>query len=219
MFRTYRVAMAAACTAALTACAGPAPVAAPTPAPAPSSVSPAPEPSATSSPAPPRTPTAAPATSGPKLVAADVSTLKNYEIGIGVPVEISSSLDAGKGYLLTSHPDGTVDFAGTKGSESARMIMKAAKVRKRTEDTRNTVVVMAAPAAGGSGADQCVTDTRKGVLRMRDCVPGDKEQAWVLAPEGDFGNFVLRGAHTETWVDEGKIADEGWPVFTTELAP
>ncbi|MET3424663.1 serine/threonine protein kinase [Actinoplanes tereljensis] len=167
------------------------------------------------SPSPPSP--AAPTTAGPKLVDANVSALKSYAIDLGVPVVITTSLDAGAEYHLDAHPDGTVDFTGTAVTETTRMTLKPAKVRKRTNDNQNHVIIVASPAAGTSGPESCVTDERKGILRMQPCRPGDVTQSWHLIPAGDSGLFELTGAHTAVQVDRGQIVEDGgWAAFQTE---
>ena len=109
-----------------------------------------------------------------------------------------------------------MNFAGTAVTDSTRMTLRPAKVRKRTEENRNRVIIVASPVAAGSGPESCVTDERKGVLRMRPCRPGDAEQSWRLVPAGDSGLFELFGAHTAPRVDEGKLVEEGgWSAFQT----
>jgi predicted small lipoprotein YifL len=217
MPRTSRSMMAAVCLTALTACGTTAPQAAPT------GDVPVTSPSPTLSPSPsvPPSPSAAPATSGPKLVDADLSQLKSFAIDLGVPVVITTSADAGAEYHLGSRPDGSVTFAGTSVTDSTRMTLRPAKVRKRTEGTRNRVLIVASPVAAGSGPESCVTDDRKGVVRMRPCRPGDAEQSWRLVPAGDSGLFELFGDHTALRVDEGKLVEEGgWSAFQTlEVKP
>ncbi|GAA2594986.1 hypothetical protein GCM10010435_87510 [Winogradskya consettensis] len=153
---------------------------------------------------------AAPATSGPKLVDADLSALEGLAIDFGVPVVIVTSGDAGAEYHLDGHPDGTVDFSGTAVTETTRMTIKPAKVRKRTEDNSNHVVI-----ASATGTKLCVTDTSKLVLRMEQCRPGDATQSWKMSPAGDSGLFELSGEHTPITVDQGKITDDGYAALST----
>jgi hypothetical protein len=138
--------------------------------------------------------------------------LKGFAIDLGVPAVIVTSLDAGAAYHLGSHPDGSVDFAATATTESTRMKLRAAKVKKRTDDNRNTVAIVASPVATAQGPESCVTDKRDAVLRMEPCRPGDPAQAWRLTPAGDSGLFELTGAHTAVHVDQGKITEkeEAW---------
>ncbi|MFI7541756.1 serine/threonine protein kinase [Actinoplanes sp. NPDC049599] len=166
-------------------------------------------------------PSATPATTDPELVDADLSALKNFAINLGVPVVITTTADAGAEYHLEAHRDGTVDFTGTAVTESTRMILRPAQVRKRTTKTRNHVVIVASPAAAGAGPESCVTDESRGVVRMRPCRPGDTAQSWRLAPVGDSGLFELTGAHTALQVDEGKLVEEGgWTALqTTAVKP
>ncbi|GAA2624721.1 hypothetical protein [Paractinoplanes durhamensis] len=158
---------------------------------------------------------AAPATTGPKLVDANISELKGFAIDLGVPVVVVTTGDAGAAYHLGSHPDGSVDFTGTAVTESTRMKLRAAKVRKRTEANKNTIVIVAAPAIAAGGAESCVTDKAKAVLRMETCRPGDATQAWRVTPAGDSGLFELAGAHTAIKVDQGRITDDGWSALET----
>jgi eukaryotic-like serine/threonine-protein kinase len=220
MHRTSRLTLAAAGIAALTACGTT------TGAPAPATSAPAlsaPSTSAPVSPVPSTSPSrsAAPATSGPKLVKADLSELKYYDLALGVPVVITTSLDAGTEYYLDAQPDGSVDVNGTAPTESSRMTLKPARVRKRTEDTKNTVVIVASPAAATSETESCVTEIRKAVLAMQPCRPGDAEQAWRLVPAGDSGLFELFGRRSEIRYTDGKIRPDGdWSVFqTTAVKP
>jgi len=207
MHRTSRLMMAAACTTALTACGTATPQAAPA---TDGSAAPVTSPSAAPS------PSAALTTTGPKLVDANLSQLKSFAIDLGVPVVITTTLDSGAEQHLAAHPDGSVDFTGTAVTESTRMTLRPAKVRKRTDENRNHVVIVASPVAAGSGPESCVTDERQGVLRMRPCRAGDATQSWGLVPAGDSGLFELTGAHTALRVDEGKIVKEGgWAAFQT----
>jgi hypothetical protein len=211
MHRTSRLTMAAACLTALTAC-GPAQQSQAewvADAPASASATPSAEPSVK------------PTTKGPKLVDANVSQLKNYDLDLGVPVVITTGLDSGPARYLGSQPDGSVDFAGTAVTESTRMTLRPAKVRKRTEENQNHVLIVASPAVAASGPESCVTDVREGVLEMRPCEPGLAAQAWRLQPAGDSGLFELTGAHTALQVNDGKIVDEGGSTAfeTTELEP
>jgi hypothetical protein len=166
-------------------------------------------------------PSAAPAATGPKLVDADLSELKSYAIDLGVPVVITTTLDAGPKHYLDAQPDGSVDLSGTAVTESSRMKLLPAKVRKRTEKTKNHVVIVAAPVAASSEPDSCVTDVRKAVLAMRPCRPGDAEQSWRLVPAGDSGLFELEGAHTTVRFEDGKLVKKGgWSALeTTALKP
>jgi hypothetical protein len=136
-------------------------------------------------------------------------------------VVITTTADAGAEYHLEAHRDGSVDFTGTAVTESTRMILRPAQVRKRTTKTRNHVVIVASPAAAGAGPESCVTDESRGVVRMRPCRPGDTAQSWRLAPVGDSGLFELTGAHTALQVDEGKLVEEGgWTALqTTAVKP
>lgn len=204
MHRSYRMTMAVVGVAALAACGSnpPAEVAAPPPAP----------PSAAPSPSP----SAAPTTVDPDLKNADLSQLKNYDLDLGVPVVITTSLDAGPAHYLGAQPDGSVDLSGTAVTESTRMKLKPAKVRKRTEETMNRIVIVAAPVVAASGPELCVTDIRRTVLAMRPCRPGATDQAWRLVPAGDSGLFELEGRHTAIEYDDGKIVKEGgWSAFET----
>jgi hypothetical protein len=161
-------------------------------------------------------PSAVPTTAGPKLIDANLSELKSYSIDLGVPVVITTSLDAGAEYHLDAHPDGTVDFTGTAVTETTRMTLKPAKVRKRTDENKNHVVIVASPVAAASGPESCVTDERKGALRMQPCRPGDVTQSWHLIPAGDGGLFGLTGTHTALQVEQGQIVEDGgWAAFQT----
>ncbi|WP_246607328.1 serine/threonine-protein kinase [Paractinoplanes toevensis] len=161
-------------------------------------------------------PSAAPTTTGPALVDANLSELKSFAIELGVPVVVTTSLDAGAEYHLDARPDGTVDFTGTAVTETTRMTLKPAKVRKRTDENKNHVVIVASPVAAATGPESCVTDVRKGSLRMQPCRPGDAAQSWHLTPAGDSGLFELTGAHSALQVDQGHIvADGGWATFQT----
>jgi hypothetical protein len=203
MHRTSRLLLAAACGTALTACGTATPQAAPT-----TEASPAPVASPSRS--------AAPATTGPKLVDANVSQLKSYAIDLGVPVVVTTSADAGAEYHLDAQPDGSVDFSGTAVTETTRMTLRPAKVRKRTDKNKNHVLIVASPVAAGSAPESCLTDEREGVLRMQPCRPGDAGQSWHLVPAGDSGLFELAGAHTAVRVDEGEIVEEGgWSALQT----
>ncbi|AGZ39404.1 hypothetical protein [Actinoplanes friuliensis] len=197
MHRTARLTMAAATITALTAC-GTATSSAPTFSSPPSLP-----------PSPSSSPSTAPTTSDPDLVDADLSQLKNYSIDLAVPVVITTSADAGTEYHLDAHPDGRIDFTGTAVTETTRMTVKPAKVRKRTEKTRNTVMIVATPKVAGSAPESCVTDKSEGVLRMDPCRPGDATQSWRLVPAGDSGLFELNGKNTAVRVDEGKLVKEG----------
>ena len=180
----------------------------------------APSPSLPSSAAPSEKPSP-PAATGPKLVDSNVAALKGLSVDIGVPVVITTTLDAGDEHYLGARPDGSVDFSGTAVTENTRMTLRPAKVRKRTEENRNQVMIVATPVAEGSGPDSCVTDERERVLRMKPCRPGDAEQAWRLVPVGDFGLFEMRGAHTEIEFDGGELVEEdGWTALqTTAVKP
>jgi len=203
MHRTSRSMMAAACITALTACGTATPQAAPAT-------------DASASPVTSPSPSAAPTTTGPKLVDANLSQLKGFAIDVGVPVVITTTLDSGAEHHLKAHPDGSVDFTGTAPTESTRMTLRPAKVRKRTEENRNHIVIVASPTAAASGPESCVTDERRGVLRMQPCRPGAATQSWRLVPAGDSGLFELTGAHTALRVDNGKIVEEGgWTGFQT----
>ncbi|GAA2509476.1 serine/threonine protein kinase [Winogradskya humida] len=153
---------------------------------------------------------AAPATSGPKLVNSDLSGLEGLAIDFGVPVVIVTSGDAGAEYHLDGHPDGTVDFSGTAVTETTRMTITAAKVRKRTDDNQNHVVI-----ASATGTKLCVTDKTNLVLRMEPCRAGDTTQSWKMSPAGDSGLFELTGPHTAVKVDQGKITDDGYAALST----
>jgi hypothetical protein len=213
MHRPSTSMMAAACLTALTACGTATPEAAPATG---GATAPVTSPSPSAEPSAEPSPSAAPATSGPKLVDANLSQLKSFAIDLGVPVVITTSADAGAEYHLGSNPDGSVDFTGTAVTESTRMTLWPAKVRKRTEKNRNHVVIVASPVAAGPGPESCVTDERRSVLLMRPCRPGDASQSWRLVPAGDSGLFELTGAHTALRVDNGKIVKEGgWTAFQT----
>jgi eukaryotic-like serine/threonine-protein kinase len=161
------------------------------------------------------------AATGPTLVDADVSALKNFAIDLGVPVVIALTGDAGGRHHLRSHPDGSVDFTGTAVTESTRMTIRPAKVRKRAESNRNHVQIVATPKAPAAGTPSCVTDVRPGVLRMQACRPGDAEQSWRLTPAGDSGLFEITGAHTTVRSESGPLLTEGgWSAFeTVAVAP
>jgi hypothetical protein len=214
MSRTTRLTLAAVCLTAVSAC-GPAQNQTEWVADAPASAAPGPSPSASPAKSPPAK------KKGPKLVSADLSELKSFDLDLGVPVTITTGLDGGPARFLGSHPDGSVDFAGTAATESTRMTLRPAKVRKRTEENKNHVLIVASPAVAASEPESCVTDVREGVLRMEPCEPGRAAQAWRLQPAGDSGLFELFGARTALRVDEGKIVKEGgWSAFeTTELSP
>ena len=215
MHRTTRLMLAAACATALTACGTAEPSAAP--------VIEVPEttPSPSSSSSPSSSPTATKPKTDPNLVDADLSQLKNYAIDFRVPVVITTSSDAGAQYHLDAQPDGSVDFSGTAPTDTTRMTLRPAKVRKRTEKTRNHVMIVATPVAKAAGPKSCVTDERKGVLKMEPCEPGAANQSWRLTPAGDSGLFELSGAHTAVRVNEGRIVEEGgWSALeTTAVKP
>jgi eukaryotic-like serine/threonine-protein kinase len=214
MPRTTSLAMAVAAVAALTACGSttPQPEAA---APPSTSAAPSPAPTKAATKAPTKAPTKTP-TKGPKLVNADVTALKYFAIDFGVPVVIVALAGDGIEYHMRSRPDGSVDFSGTADTESARMTLKVAKVRKRTEENQNTIVIVSTPVIAGSGPATCVTDKRETILKMEPCRPGDATQAWRLTPAGDSGLFELTGAHTAIRVDKGKIVkDSDYSAFST----
>ncbi|GAB2608330.1 hypothetical protein Aab01nite_61200 [Paractinoplanes abujensis] len=175
------------------------------------------EPPASASPKPstasePKPTTAAP--TGPKLVDADVSGLKNLGVALGVPVVITLTADAGGSHHLRSHPDGSVDLTGTGVTESTRMTMKPARVRKRSDANENQVQIVATPKVPAAGAPACLTDVRETVLRMQPCRPGDATQAWKLTPAGDSGLFEVQGAHTVLRSEDGSLLKEGgWSAF------
>ncbi|MBU2667831.1 serine/threonine protein kinase [Actinoplanes bogorensis] len=169
-------------------------------------------------PAPPAStkPTPTPSATGAALVDADVSMLKNFAIDLGVPVVIILTADAGGDHHLRSHPDGSVDFTGTAVTESTRMTIKPARVRKRTEATANQVQIVATPKVAAAGGPTCLTDVREVVLRMQPCRPGDAGQAWKLTPAGDSGLFEMTGAHTAVRSESGPLLKEGgWGAFQT----
>ncbi|MCM4085016.1 serine/threonine-protein kinase [Paractinoplanes hotanensis] len=178
------------------------------------------EPPASAAPPTSTKPSTAPPT-GPKLVDANVAELKSYAIDLGVPVVITLTGDAGGRHHLRSHPDGSVDFTGTAVTESTRMTITPAKVRKRQESNENTVQIVATPKAPAAGAPSCLTDVRKAVLRMEACRPGDAEQSWKLTPAGDSGLFEISGAHTAVRSEDGPLLTEGgWSAFeTVAVAP
>jgi hypothetical protein len=213
MHRMRGLMMTAAGLTALTACGTATPETAPAPAASPAVPVTSPAPAAPSS--------AAPAAGGPRLTDANLAQLKNYDVDLGVPVAIGTTLDAGEPkHYLGSHPDGSVDFTGTAVNESTRMTIRPAKVRKRTDDNRNTVVLVATPKIAGSGPESCVSDNGVRVLRLEPCRPGDAAQSWKLTPEGDSGLFSLHGRHTGIEVNEGRmVAGGGWAgLETTALA-
>ncbi|MBM2620889.1 serine/threonine protein kinase [Actinoplanes sp. LDG1-06] len=155
-------------------------------------------------------------TSGPKLVDADVSMLKNYAIDLGKPVVITLTGDSGGDYHLRSHPDGSVDLTGTGVTESTRMTIKPAQVRKRSEANQNQVQIVATPKVPAAGAPACLTDVRETVLRMEPCRAGEATQAWKLTPAGDSGLFEIKGAHTALRSETGSLLKEGgWSAFQT----
>ncbi|WP_268919049.1 serine/threonine protein kinase [Paractinoplanes lichenicola] len=169
-------------------------------------------PASTSAPAAPKPSTVAP--SGPKLVDADVSVLKNLGVALGVPVVITLTADSGGSHHLRSHPDGSVDLTGTGVTESTRMTIKPARVRKRSEANQNQVQIVATPKVPAAGTPTCLTDIRETVLRMQPCRPGDATQAWTLTPAGDSGLFEVRGAHTALRSEDGALLKEGgWSAF------
>ncbi|HET6481734.1 MAG TPA: hypothetical protein VFG35_17100 [Actinoplanes sp.] len=211
MHRASRPAMAAACIAALTACGNSTPTAEPSRLAEPSGLA---EPSRSA--APSRSPSAVPSASSPKLVDANVSELKNFAIDLGVPVVIVLTLDSGGEYHLRSHPDGSADFTGTAVTESTRMRIDPAKVRKRTAANKNHVAIAASPKVAAAGPASCLTDKREAVLRMEPCRPGDATQSWQLTPAGDSGLFELTGPHTAIRSERGPVIKEGgWTAFQT----
>ena len=150
-----------------------------------------------------------------------MADLKGLSVDIGVPVVITT-LDSGQERYLGARPDGSVHFNGSAVTENTRMTLRPAKVRKRTEENRNHVMIVATPVAEGSGPESCVTDERERVLRMKPCRPGDAEQAWRLVPAGDSGLFEMRGAHTAIQFDDaGELVEEdGWTALqTTAVKP
>ncbi|MEU4242531.1 hypothetical protein [Actinoplanes sp. NPDC026619] len=207
MHRTSRLTMAAAGLAVLTACADTT-TGTETPL----------SPLGSASVSPATSPSASPSVSagGPKLVDADLSGLKNYTIDLGVPVVIALTLDSGGKHQLQSHPDGSADFTGTAVTESTRMTIKPAKVRKRSESNKNHVMIVASPKVAADGPASCLTDVRETVLRMEPCRPGEANQSWRLTPAGDSGLFELTGAHTAVRSEDGPIVKEGgWSAFET----
>ncbi|WP_306204064.1 serine/threonine-protein kinase [Actinoplanes sp. RD1] len=166
----------------------------------------APAPS-TASPAPSKT-SATPS----KLVDADVSQLTRFDVDLGVPIVLTSPPDAGPVRYLDAQPDGSLAYTGSSVTETNRLRLDPAKVAKRTEANRNSVVIVAA-----SGAETCVTDVAEAELRMTPCVPGRADQAWRLTPEGDSGVFSLHGAHTDVQVDDNYeiVTEGGWSAVQT----
>jgi eukaryotic-like serine/threonine-protein kinase len=214
MHRTSRLAMATLGLAGLTACANTTTPRTETP--QTSVYASAPSTEASSSPSPSRAVSPSPSPSGPKLVDADLSGLKNSSIDLGVPVVIILTLDSGGKHHLTSHPDGSADFTGTAVTESTRMTIKPAKVRQRADANKNHVVIVASPKVAAPGPATCLTDVRETVLRMDVCRPGGANQSWRLTPFGDSGAFELTGAHTAIRSENGPvIKDGGWSAFQT----
>jgi hypothetical protein len=62
------------------------------------------------------------------------------------------------------------------------------------------------------GPAQCVTDVKKGVLKLKDCKKGASNQAFKLTPFGDAGAFEMIGRYTHIEVKDGKITtkDDGF---------
>ncbi|GGL11452.1 hypothetical protein [Mangrovihabitans endophyticus] len=142
---------------------------------------------------PEQTSTSKPAASG--TVASDLSQLRRLGIDLDVSVLIDVA-DDGADYFMEVGSGGGVDFTGTGKSDATRMLLKAAQVTEKTEETNNRVVI-APPAYDGS----CVADSAPGDLRLAACDDAAENQVWRVVPGGDSGQFELQGAHTVVSVE------------------
>jgi hypothetical protein len=141
-----------------------------------------------------------------KLVASDVSQLKQLGITLNAGVLIDVADDGLDRYLAIGE-NGVVDFTGTTRTDNTMMALKPAQVTNKNLDNR---VVIAPPFYNEDlGAGSCIADTAPGTLRLATCQAGAANQTWNVVPVGDSGQFELHGAHTAIRVDNGKIITDG----------
>lgn len=149
--------------------------------------------------------------SGAKTVPSDVSQLKSLGVDLGAGVLIDVA-DDGLDRYLEIGDGGTIDFTGTSQSDNTMMALNAAQVAKRTEATKNRVVIAPPFYNEDLGAGSCIADTAAGVLRLVTCKAGAANQIWEVVPAGDSGQFELHGVKTDIRVNNGQITtgDEGY---------
>jgi hypothetical protein len=147
-----------------------------------------------------------PAPGSAKLVASDVSQLRQLGITLNSGVLIDVADDGLDRYLAIGE-NGVVDFTGTTRSDNTMMALKPARVANKNLDNR---VVIAPPFYNEDlGAGSCVADTARGKLRLAPCEAGAADQTWNVIPAGDSGQFELHGVHTAIRVENGKIVTDG----------
>lgn len=139
-----------------------------------------------------------------KLVKSNVHQLREIGVTIGDSVLIDVADDGLNRYLAVGRK-GRVNFTGTKRGENTQMSLKAAWVTKKAKPAKNRVVIKPDWYNEDLGPGQCVTDVRKGVLKLKNCTKGKINQAFKLTPAGDSGQFEMKGAHTQIRVNKGKI--------------
>jgi hypothetical protein len=156
-----------------------------------------------------KNPTKSPAKTS-KLVSSDVSQLKSLGIIMNDGVLIDVADDGLDRYLEVG--EGSVDFTGTSKKDTTMMAFQPAKVPKRTDDTKNKVVIAPPFWNEDLGAGSCVNDESPGHLGLDTCEDGALDQIWEVVPAGDSGQFELHGAHTEIRVEKGLITvgDKGY---------
>jgi hypothetical protein len=165
---------------------------------------------ATTKQSPKQSPTKSPTKSTGKLVSSDVSQLKSLGIIMNDGVLIDVADDGLDRYLEVG--EGSVDFTGTSKKDTTMMAFQPAKVPKRTDDTKNKVVIAPPFWNEDLGAGSCVNDESPGHLGLDTCEDGALDQIWEVVPAGDSGQFELHGAHTEIRVEKGLITvgDQGY---------
>jgi hypothetical protein len=136
-----------------------------------------------------------------KTVASDVSQLKALGVDVNASILIDVADDGVDRYLEVGE-GGVVDFTATSGSPDSMMALNPARVAKRTEETRNRVVIAPPFYNEDLGAGSCVADTANGKLRLATCKAGAASQIWTVVPAGDSGQFELHGVHTTVRVDD-----------------
>ncbi len=139
-----------------------------------------------------------------KLVKSNVHQLREIGVTIGDSVLIDVADDGLNRYLAVGRK-GRVNFTGTKRGENTQMSLEAAWVTKKAKPAKNRVVIKPDWYNEDLGPGQCVTDVRKGVLKLQNCKKGKINQAFKLTPAGDSGQFEMKGAHTQIRVNKGKI--------------
>ena len=140
-------------------------------------------------------------------VTSDVSQLKSLGITLDEGVLIDVADDGLDRYLEIG--ENGVDFTGTSKKDTTMMALKPARVAKRTEDTKNRVVIAPPFWNEDVGTGSCVVDKSRGVLDLATCKAGALDQIWEVVPAGDSGQFELHGAHTDIRVEAGKITTDG----------